>query len=134
MTLRYLLDTHVLLWWLSSPERLSKIHSSTLRRCERQGQCVAVSVISLWEIAKLASRGRLSLKKPVDEILSAIEQDPRIEILPLSIPILLESVSLGPDFHRDPGDELIVGTSLHHHLTVLTEDEKIRQSQKATVI
>ena len=71
--MRYLLDTHVVIWWLMDDRKLSKAHARTLERCERSGTPVGLSAISLWEIAKLVERGRLELTQSVDESVEQLE-------------------------------------------------------------
>lgn len=61
----YLLDTHVVLWWLTDDRKLSKGHAKLIERSERSGTAVGLSAISLWEIAKLVEHGRLELNQSV---------------------------------------------------------------------
>lgn len=55
-----LLDTHVWFWWVSSPELLSNAQREFLEKTTDQ---IAVSIISLWEISLLESKGRIDLPK-----------------------------------------------------------------------
>jgi PIN domain nuclease of toxin-antitoxin system len=116
-----LIDTHILVWWTSNPERLRRSHYEILRSDER----FAVSVISCWEVAKLVQHGRLELDRPVlDWIASALAQHD-LELLPLTPTIALESTKLPDPFHRDPADQIIVATARIHEIPLLTEDSKI---------
>jgi PIN domain nuclease of toxin-antitoxin system len=62
-----LLDTHVLVWLATEPAKLSKHASSAVRRASRAGG-VGISAISLWELAWLATHGRLLLTGTVERI------------------------------------------------------------------
>ncbi|MBI4208081.1 MAG: type II toxin-antitoxin system VapC family toxin [Deltaproteobacteria bacterium] len=122
-----LLDTHVLLWWYLdapdlTPEMAQKIQSEELK------EGLAVSIISLWEIAKLAEIGRIRPEFSLDEWFGELEEDPGIWMIPLSARIVIESSRLGPHFHKDPADQLIVATARCHGLRVLTVDERIHRS------
>jgi PIN domain nuclease of toxin-antitoxin system len=129
-----LLDTHMLVWSLLGEDRMSPAQRAELDRAEANQEVLAIAAISLWEIAMLASRGRLTLRGSVDVMLSEIELHPRFEILPLTARIALESTRLGPSFPRDPADQLIGATCRVHGLTLVTADERIRDSSVVAVI
>jgi len=61
-----LLDTHVWVWWLATPERLSTAARERIDAAVDGGR-VPVSAISAWELALLAKKGRLELDEPVEE-------------------------------------------------------------------
>lgn len=130
----FILDTHILIWWLhDDAARLSKTQSRILVGLEEAGEPAAVSAISLWELAMLRERGRLDTTKPVAELLEEVESHQLLEIIPLSGMIAAESVRLGDDFHRDPADQIIVATARCHDLTLITADERIRRWGKVRV-
>lgn len=126
--MKYLLDTHVVVWWLTDDRKLRKDHARLLERAERSGASVGLSAISLWEIAKLVERGRLALSVSVDECLDQLETSAAITILPLTARVAVESTRLGARFHSDPIDQIIAATARCHALTLLTADERIIES------
>ena len=132
--MRLLLDTHALLWWLIDEDRFSREQLVRLERAETEGECLGLSSISLWEIAKLAELGKISLHSSVDLLLDQIERHHRIEVLPLTARIALESTRLGPAFPRDPSDQLIAATARVHGLSLLTADRRIRASGVVGVV
>jgi PIN domain nuclease of toxin-antitoxin system len=121
-----LLDTHILIWWRLDSRRLSRNQIRLLQDLEKRGQPVAISAITLWEMAMLAARGRIGIGEPLGVWLEEIENHPLITVLPLTARIAAESVRLGPDFHNDPADQLIVATARLHGLHLMTADERIR--------
>jgi PIN domain nuclease of toxin-antitoxin system len=125
---KYLLDTHVVIWWLMGDRKLSKEHTRLLERSERSGVPVGLSAMSLWEIAKLAERGRLELTQSVDDSLEQLEASEHFAILPLTARVAIESTRLGARFHSDPIDQVIAATARCHGLTLLTADERIIES------
>jgi PIN domain nuclease of toxin-antitoxin system len=125
---KYLLDTHVVIWWLNDDRKLSRSHARLLERSERSGTAMGISAISLWEIAKLVERGRLDLTQSVDDSLEQLETSALVTILPLTGRVALESRRLGGRFHSDPIDQLIVATARCHGLTLLTADDRIIES------
>ena len=129
-----LLDTHILLWWRLEPERLSQRQVTTLEHLERSRQPVAISAITLWELANLEHLGRIGVAGPVEQWLEEIERNPLVEVLPLTARIVFESVGLGEDFHRDPADRIIVATARCHGLQLMTADRRIRQWGKVPIV
>lgn len=126
--MKYLLDTHVVIWWLTDDRKLSKAHAKLLERSERSGDVVGISALSLWEIAKLVERGRIELTLSVDDCLDQLEASVFVSILPLSARVAVESTRLGARFHSDPIDQLIAATARCHALTLMTVDERIIDS------
>ena len=132
--MRYLLDTHVLVFWYADDRKLSRPYRQLLGRIERRGEQIGVSAISLWEIAKLVERSKLQLQRSLDECLAEVETNPSIELLPISARIAAESTRLGPAFPRDPADQLIAATARCHGLVLLTKDDLIRDSGAVSVL
>jgi PIN domain nuclease of toxin-antitoxin system len=128
------LDTHILLWSRWFPTKLSQKHSQALRDLDTRGESFALSAISLWELAKMTALGRLEIDISLDAWLDEIENDPHLEVLPISARVALESTRLGAGFHRDPADQIIVATARCHALTLLTADERIRRWGKVPII
>jgi PIN domain nuclease of toxin-antitoxin system len=122
--MRYLLDTHALIWALDSPERLPARVSEVLR--DPANLPLGAAAITPWEIAMLSARGRLRLGQPVETWLTAALRPEIVSLVPLSPAIAVESCRLPGQFHADPADRLIVATARLHGLTLITADEAIR--------
>lgn len=129
-----LLDTHVLVWWLLGQSELSAAQVDALESAERIGEPLGLAAITLWELAKLFEKGRLQLRGSADSLLEELERDPRFAIIPLSARIALESTRLGPSFHRDPADQMIVATARVAGHQLVTSDDRIRRSGVVTTI
>ena len=100
------------------------------RRATRQtgpaaGGTLRIAAISLWEIALLASLGRIVLGKSVGLWLEEALADPGPAIDPLSRQIAIESYALPDAFHRDPADRLIVAAARVANATLMTRDRRI---------
>lgn len=129
-----LLDTHILIWWRLDSRRLSRNQARRLEDLERRQNPMAISAITLWEIAVLSARGRIEIAQPLDVWLEELEGHPLIDVLPLTARIAAESVRLGPGFHNDPADQIIVATARLHGLPLMTADERIRGWGKVPII
>lgn len=129
-----LLDTHILIWWRLDSKKLSRSQVARLQDLENRQEPVAISAITLWEIAMLSMRGRIEIGDPPDVWLEEIEEHALIEVLPLTARIAAESVRLGTDFHNDPADQMIVATARLHGLPLMTADERILRWGKVSVL
>ena len=124
----YLLDTHVFFWRVAEPNRLTEAQGRVLDEAEASHDPVAISVISLWELAMLAQRGRIQPPKVIDLWLAEIEADPEIAVIPLSGRIVTEAVQLGPGVPNDPADRIIIATARCHGFPLVTADKRIRDA------
>jgi PIN domain nuclease of toxin-antitoxin system len=132
--LSHLLDTHILVWWRTAPERLSAAQNRALLELEKRGQPAGISAITLWELAMMVARGRQEINVPLDYWLEEIENHPMLEVLPISATVAAESVRLTDGFHKDPADQIIVATARCHSLHLLTADERIRSWGKVALV
>ena len=105
-----LLDTHVWLWLVLGSEELGSAARTTIRGAGL-GRRSRIAAITVWEIALLASRGRLVLGKRtiiwVEEAVAAST----VSILPLSPSVAVESWGLPGTFDADPADRIIIATA-----------------------
>ena len=128
---RFLLDTHVAIRWLIESKKLSREQIRVLESVVRRGQVVALSAISLLEIALLASEGKLRLL--LDDFFDELESNPLFRVLPLTYEIASEVASLGGGL-RDPADRAIVATARVHRLRLVTSDQRIIESKLVPVV
>jgi PIN domain nuclease of toxin-antitoxin system len=129
-----LLDTHILVWWRLDLKRLTRDQIRRLQYLENRQEPIAISAITLWEIAMLSARGRIEIAEPLEVWLAEIEGNPLIEVLPLTARVAAESVNLGSDFHNDPADRMIVATACLHGLPLMTADERIHRWGKVPIL
>ena len=119
-----LLDTHVWLWLVAGSADLTTEARLTIDEAAAAG-ALRIAAISLWEVALLASRGRIVLGKSIGLWLDEALADPGPAIDPLSPQIAVESYALPDVFHRDPADRLIVATARVANATLMTRDQRI---------
>lgn len=117
--MRVLLDTHVWIWRLLAPERLS---SDAERAVAESDGPVHLSPISTWETLVLARKGRLSLEpSPAEWVVDALRRS-ALSAVPISHGIALRSEALDGFGSADPADRFIVASAIEHDLVVVTAD------------
>jgi PIN domain nuclease of toxin-antitoxin system len=122
-----LLDTHVLVWLATEPTKLSKLARSAIRRASRAGG-IGISAITLWELAWLATHGRLQLTGTVEAYLEEISS--RIAVLPITTKVAALANQFSTDYSSDPCDRLIGATALAQGMILVTKDAKIRDCKQ----
>lgn len=118
------LDTHVWLWWLNDPSRLSARARDTIDEAVRHKQRMRISCISTWEVAILVRKGKLAFSLPASSWVQRTEASGLFEFVPVSNAIALRSVEL--EMHADPADRIIVATAIETASTLVTKDEKLQ--------
>jgi PIN domain nuclease of toxin-antitoxin system len=118
------LDTHIWLWLVAGSPGLSMQARQMIDDATGVG-ALRIAAISLWEIALLASRGRIVLGKSIGLWLDEALADPGPAIEPLSPQIAIESCALPDAFHSDPADRLIVATTRVTGAALMTRDRQI---------
>jgi len=120
------LDTHVLVWLVSNPDKLSKAALGAITRAQKKGERLYVSSVSIWEIAMLIVAKRLVLTIDTQKWLETLESLPSFSFVPVGNAIAKASVFLDDFPHRDPADRMIVASARDLEATLVTSDQKIR--------
>ena len=86
---------------------------------------VVIPAIVCWEIAMLASKGRIRLGPDMVDFLERALDRPRIRLEPLSPRIAVRANSFGDALHRDPADRLIIATAMELGAPLVTKDARM---------
>ena len=125
------LDTHVWLWWLTAPERLSRAAEQAIEQTSRIG----VSTLSAWEVAMLVARGRISLDRDVGLWVGQALADARVEPLAPGAEVAVAAGLLDArGFPGDPVDRLIYATARSTGATLVTRDAAIRSFDSTSTL
>lgn len=122
------LDTHAWIWWVDHDRRLGQDVLDALDTLPDDGRPY-VCDISLWEVAMLVERGRLSFKVSLAEWLGAASHPRSVRVVPIRPAIAAEVSTLPSTFQRDPADRLIVATCRVLHAPLLTRDRLLTRSR-----
>jgi len=128
------LDTHVLLWWVSGSDELSVAAKKAIKRTLTQGSELIVSSISAWEVSMLIDKERLILSMDVESWFDEVSQIDGVRFMPVDNEIGIKSTVLPGDFHKDPADRMIVATARKLAVPLVTADAKIRNYEHVKTI
>ena len=126
-----LLDTHVLLWLSGDPGKLSGKAEAAIRAGAREGG-IGIAAISLWELAWLATHGRLEITGTPDVFVEKIAS--RTAIVPITPKIAVLANQLPESYSNDPCDRLIGATALAEGIPLVTKDRNIREFKQIRTI
>jgi PIN domain nuclease of toxin-antitoxin system len=121
--MRVLLDTHAFIWWDGAPEHLSP---KAREACFAPGNQLIVSVAGLWEIQIKVMLGKLTLRKPLREIVTGQVKQNGVVILPVELEHVLRLDQL-PSYHKDPFDRILVAQALVEGLPLISHDPVVAQ-------
>ena len=118
--MKLLLDTHVVLWAATAPDRLARDVRTVI---EDGANEVCLSVVSAWEIAIKQSLEKLDLPEPAETWLPAVVRRTGFDVLELDVAAALRVRGL-PWHHRDPFDRLLVAQALESGFSIVTHDRE----------
>ena len=126
-----LLDTHILIWLKVEPEKLSTGATEAILAA-RQNDGLGISAITLWEVAWLATHGRLDFVGTVDAFVERISSRVAIRLITPKIAVLANQFP--PTYSSDPSDRLIGATALAEGIALVTKDRTIRDCKQIKTI
>ena len=128
--MKYLLDTHILLWSAMQPEKLTQEVAKILKDKHHE---LWFSPISVWEILVLAEKQRIRLIDAPRQFIRKMIDDLALIEAPLTFDVALQSriVTLS---HQDPADRFIAATAIVYDLTLITADERLLASTEIPLL
>jgi PIN domain nuclease of toxin-antitoxin system len=118
------LDTHIWVWLVSSPELLSESALTAISKGMSE-QTLLISTISTWEVALLVRKKRLELTMDVSDWVLKSERLPFFRFVPVDNVIAIRSVNLPEPLHSDPADRIIISTAIGEGADLVTKDTKL---------
>jgi len=126
-------DTHIIIWNALKPEMLSRKAEKAISTANKSDGIIFCD-ISLWEIAMLMHKGRLSIDVEYLEFIKLILESNNYVYRGITPEIARLSANLFSDNNKDPADRIIAATSIIENAKLVTADKKLRQSGKVTTI
>ncbi len=119
--MKLLLDVHAFVWWDGAKERLSP---TALAACESPANTLHFSLASVWEMQIKQQLGKLTLRRPLEELLREHEEINGLQLEPVILPDILALSSL-PPHHRDPFDRILVAQANRGNFHLVSRDPEI---------
>jgi len=119
---KYLLDSHVLLWWLQNDPALS---SKALRAISSADNEIFISAVTAWELAIKNHSGKLEIHKLLDGLESKLTEEGFFTIT-ISMRHALRAGAL-PSHHRDPFDRMLIAQAQVEDLSLISNDSMFDQ-------
>ena len=123
---RYLLDTHIFLWWISDAEQLSKEVFDIISDGSNQ---IYISSATIWEIAIKEALGKLEVDADLDNI---IEENGFVELKVSAI--CANATKKLEQIHRDPFDRMLISQAIEGEMILITTDGYIIQYDKVKIL
>jgi PIN domain nuclease of toxin-antitoxin system len=127
-----LVDTHIVLWLALEPERISKRVQAVIDEARRNGAGLAISAMTLVEIATLFGKRRFHLAMSLESFLDELER--KFVVLPINAGVCARMLSLPAGYPKDPADRVIGATALVEGMGLVTADREIRRAKVVRTI
>jgi PIN domain nuclease of toxin-antitoxin system len=119
-----LLDTHILIWALSMPE---KIESSVKQLIENPENNIYVSNLCFWEISIKYSKGKIDINKNIPEDFLTASKKGGFIIKNLTEKEAATLYRLTGNYHKDPFDRMMIWQAICNNFTFVTDDKQVKK-------
>lgn len=127
-----LVDTHVVVWLAFDQDQISRKARVAIDDARKNADGLAISDITLLELAKLVSKGRIRLNISLESFLQEVES--RFIVLPITGRACARAIGFPATYPKDPVDRIIGATALVEGLLLLTANREIRRSRVVQTI
>ena len=128
--MRLLLDTHIWVWSLLDPSRLSRRVRAELESPDNE---LWLSPISTWEVLVLIEKGRLEVDKDAVQRVAEVPRAAALREAALTHDVAVESRVIDLP-HQDPADRFLAATARVYDLTLVTADERLLGSRRISTL
>jgi PIN domain nuclease of toxin-antitoxin system len=115
---KLLLDSHVLIWWASSSERLSQRVYSLINDTNNT---LVFSIASVWEMQIKLQLGKLNLNSSLPVLIDNQQRVNNLQLLPIELVHIWGLTNL-PNYHRDPFDRLLIAQAIVEQIPLVSID------------
>ena len=117
--MKYLLDTHALLWIVTDSPKLSRKAKKLYLDTDN---IILFSMASIWELSIKSSLGKIEFDKTLENFVEEHIKGNNIQILNIELPHILRVEQL-PFYHRDPFDRLLIAQLMENNLSIISYDK-----------
>ena len=128
--MKLLLDTHIWLWSVLEPERLSRRVAKEIRDSSNE---LWLSPISIWQLMVLWQKGRMVPREDIEAWVPAALRSLPLQEAPVTYEVARETGRLRVK-HRDPADRFLLATAKVFELTLVTADERLLKARNVSIL
>lgn len=123
-----------MLWsgWLWNRAAFQKKPAAVIQAARHRNQGLAISDVTLLEIAMITSKGRIKLDTTLETFLAEVEA--RFVVLPITARVCTRAIALPASYPKDPADRIIGSTALVNGCPLITADTAIRRAKALQTI
>ncbi|WP_263079355.1 type II toxin-antitoxin system VapC family toxin [Endozoicomonas sp. Mp262] len=122
-----ILDTCAFIWDALNHKKLTEKAKKRIEQADQQ-QCLTICDITLWEVAMLTKKGRLTINTTANHFNQLAIQARNINVLPITPEIAELSVNFDGSINNDPADRLIAASAIINNAEIVTADHNLRES------
>lgn len=126
-------DTHVIIWDALEPKLLSKKAKNAINK-ENERDGIIFCEISLWEIAMLIKKARISIDTSYQDFIKMVFLSNKYQFKGITPEIAELSTSLPDEVNKDPADRIIAATSLIYKIPLVTTDKNLLNADSIKTI
>lgn len=119
--MRYVTDTHTLIWHMTNNPKLSRIAKRILNE-----EDIIIPCILFYELVYLIEKKKVTVD--FDSFVSIVSSSKNYRIEPVCLPIIKKSRIIPREIIPDPWDRLIVATSLHLDIPLISRDKSLKKT------
>lgn len=116
--MKFLLDTHALIWFFSGNANLSNTVRELMEDTNHQK---FISIASVWEMAIKQGKGKLTLSFPLETYITQKLNMADFELLSIQLNHLA-IISTLPFYHNDPFDRLLIAQAIVENIPIMSRD------------
>jgi PIN domain nuclease of toxin-antitoxin system len=122
--MKYLLDTHILIWLLTSQKSIS---TNVLEIIKNRANTIYVSSVSLWEISIKLSLGKLDIgeKTTTDFVFECEKMN--FDLIDLTVKETATFYNLKNVHHKDPFDRILIWQAIKNDFTFISDDKNVKK-------
>ena len=121
--MKYLLDTHAFLWFVSDDNKLSPRAKAIIKDHNNE---IYFSAASAWEISIKIRLGRLTMEEDLEPFIVAQLAENNFQTIAITIFHSIYTSKL-PEIHKDPFDRMIIAQSKAENMSLISKDKNIKK-------
>ena len=123
--MKYIIDTHIFIWLIKHPKKISKEQVIALKNPNNQ---IYISNISFWEISLKYNKGKIDLLGFSPNDLPIVAKELNLKIMDIDAQTMANSYQLTKvEQHKDPFDRMLIWFCIQNNHTFISNDDRLNE-------